>query len=30
VFLHRACSFRYHLFCQEPEGTCVAWPPAGR
>lgn len=27
VFLHRACTFRYHLFCQEPEGTCVGWPP---
>lgn len=28
VYLHRACSFRYSLFCQEPEGTCVGWPPA--
>lgn len=28
VYLHRACTFRYHLFCQEPAGTCVGWPPA--
>lgn len=29
VFLHRACTFRYHLFCRQPEGTCVGWPPTG-
>lgn len=26
TFLHRACTFRHHLFCQEPAGTCVGWP----
>jgi hypothetical protein len=26
LFLHRACTFRYHLFCQEPPDTCVGWP----